>query len=752
MLNQPKLKHCFHWESIDSETVFLLSERDSIVLSGPIYKSLMPLLDGHHTADEIVDLVQDKAPATEVFYSLMLMEKRGYLIENDDPLPENIAIFCEHLNLPTQEAQQRLQTTQVKVKSLGANMPVSELCNALEALQIQIAEEADLEIVLTDDYLQADLGEINQKALIRGQPWMLIKPVGTIAWLGPIFHPEKTGCWQCLAQRLRGNRPITRAIEQHKNISLLPPPPLGSLPTTLQNSLAMAATEVFKWIVQGENKHLEGRLVAYDHLSLKTQTNIIIKRPQCPSCGTLTNGLKRKPLPILLGHRPKTFTKDGGHRGCSPEETLRKYQHHINPLTGVVRELRKVYQDPNGLIHTYLAKHHFATMFDDVDTLRRNLSGRSGGKGRTDQQSRVSGLCEAIERYSGVFQGDEIRQTSSYTNMGDKAVHPNACMNFSPSQYHQALEGNNHSSAWFQKVPEPFDEEREIEWTPVWSLTHQDFKYLPTAYCYYGYPKPQRPDCWADSNGCAAGNNLEEAILQGFMELVERDCVALWWYNRLKKPQVDLDSFDEPYFQALQSYYRSLNREILVLDITSDLHIPVFAALTWRTDQEVQDITLGFGAHFDPKIAVSRALTEVNQILLNVLTAKADGSTQYPPASAPLAVQWWQTATLENQPYLVPDASITPKVYEDYPQRWSDDLLEDVMVCKKIVEDQGMEMLVLDQTRPDIGLRVVKVIVPGMRHWWQRLGPGRLYDVPLKMGWLPKPLQEQELNPFPMWM
>ena len=63
-----------------------------------------------------------------------------------------------------------------------------------------------------------------------------------------------------------------------------------------------------------------------------------------------------------------------------------------------------------------------------------------------------------------------------------------------------------------------------------------------------------------------------------------------------------------------------------------------------------------------------------------------------------------------------------------------------------------MEMLVLDQTRPDIGLRVAKVIVPGMRHMWKRWGKGRLYDVPVKMGWLPEPLTEEELNPCPMWM
>jgi len=53
----------------------------------------------------------------------------------------------------------------------------------------------------------------------------------------------------------------------------------------------------------------------------------------------------------------------------------------------------------------------------------------------------------------------------------------------------------------------------------------------------------------------------------------------------------------------------------------------------------------------------------------------------------------------------------------------------------------------LDQTRPDIGLRVVKVFVPGMRHFWARFGPGRLYDVPVAMGWVERPLTEDQLNP-----
>jgi ribosomal protein S12 methylthiotransferase accessory factor len=53
----------------------------------------------------------------------------------------------------------------------------------------------------------------------------------------------------------------------------------------------------------------------------------------------------------------------------------------------------------------------------------------------------------------------------------------------------------------------------------------------------------------------------------------------------------------------------------------------------------------------------------------------------------------------------------------------------------------------LDQTRPDSGLAVVKVVVPGLRHFRPQLAPGRLYDVPVVLGWRSRPARESELNP-----
>lgn len=126
-------------------------------------------------------------------------------------------------------------------------------------------------------------------------------------------------------------------------------------------------------------------------------------------------------------------------------------------------------------------------------------------------------------------------------------------------------------------------------------------------------PKENR-FCFADSNGNAAGGTLEDAILQGFLELVERDSVAIWWYNRLQRPSVDLASFNEPYLLDLQAWYATQQRELWVLDLTTDLNIPAFAAVSRYIGGEQEYIIAGYGAHFDAKIAILRAVTEVNQM------------------------------------------------------------------------------------------------------------------------------------------
>ncbi len=691
--------------------------------------------------DEIVEQLKDHTSLFGIYHALTNLESQGYLSEVAD-IPNQVAAFWSLQGVDPGVAVSKLQDTTVSVVAFGA-VKIKPLISALESLNIRVGDEADFTVVVTDDYLQPGLDEFNCQALRNQKPWMLVKPVGTTLWIGPIFVPGQTSCWQCLAQRLRGNREVETAVGQQQGIADPFPTSRSMLPTHLQIGLNLAAAEVAKWIAQGKHEQLDGKVLTLDLISLSMQHHVLVKRPQCPACGEKAASEYYKSKPINLESQKKLFTADGGHRCFTPEQTLKKYEHHISPITGVVSALPKK-ETESDLIHVYTAVHPFGKQ-DSLAGLRRSIRNKSAGKGKTDQQSKVSGLCEAIERYSGVFTGDEIRIKGIYAQLESAAIHPNTCMLFSANQYQsrQAWNPEHGSFAW---VPEPFDEEKEIEWTPVWSLTHQQFKYLPTAYCYYKYPLPDdHRFCHGDSNGNAAGNTLEEAILQGFMELVERDCVALWWYNRIKRPAVDLNSFDEPYLLALKDYYQTQHRDFWVLDITSDFNIPCLAAISRRKDGETEEILLGFGTHFDAKVAILRAVTEMNQSLGIDLD---NGKTK---PDNPDWQSWLKEATLENQPYLVGDRNAPLKVYSDYQQICHDDLRQDVLTCVEIAAQHGMETLVLDQTRPDIGLNMVKVIVPGMRHFWNRFAPGRLYEVPVKMGWLPAPLTEEQLNPIPMF-
>ncbi|MBD2203240.1 TOMM precursor leader peptide-binding protein [Calothrix sp. FACHB-1219] len=741
MLIQPKFHEHFHVELSPPKTVFLLSEKGHFILNGRLYYLLAPLLNGLYTVEEIIQQLQGQAKADEIIYGLEQLHRKGY-ITNADNIPPHESAFWGLLNQDGNSVTQAQKAAKVSITTFGS-VKSQPLIAILESLNISVADTGKFAVVVTDDYLQPGLAQFNYEALQQQLPWLLVKPVGSVIWIGPIFRPGVTGCWECLAQRLRMNREVESFLQEQKqtlNPLLIS---RAALPSTVDTALNLAATEIAKWLSNPEQHTLEGTLLTFDLINLNIQRHTLVRRPQCDCCGEIAYQ-EPEPQPLVLTSQPKQLSDDGGYRSCLPEQAWQNYEHHISPVTGVIKSIFQPFQN-NELIHAYVVEHSLPYKGRRLEDLRQ----KSFGKGKTAAQAKMSALGEAIERYCGAFTGEEPRVKAAYANLQELAIHPDKFMHYSANQYRdrQIWNQQHHVIQW---IPDPFDESQEIEWSPFWSLNQQQFKYLPTAYCYYGYPLPENHNfCFADTNGTAAGSCKEEAILQGFMELVERDAVAIWWYNRLAKPGVNLHSFDDPYLYKLQTYYKFIGRDFWVLDLTTDLNIPTFAAISRRYNQQPEDILFGFGTHFDAKIALLRAVTEMNQMVF----LSSGGN---PQASAKFSRQdiqhWCTTATLENQPYLSPDINASPKVYTDYAPYQSNDLQQDVINCVNLATTKGLEILVLEQTHPDIAIPVVKVVVPGLRHFWAQFAPGRLYEVPVNMGWLKAELPETQLNPIPMFL
>lgn len=397
---------------------------------------------------------------------------------------------------------------------------------------------------------------------------------------------------------------------------------------------------------------------------------------------------------------------------------------------GLIRDLERVSAHQPWPLEVFTLE--FQAVWDAPGTPRFD---RAYGKGVTEEEARRSAIGEAIERHSGVYRGDEPMVEATLHELGEAALHPNACMGYSAQQYAERAALNAQAWGLPVKVPEPFDPDAVIPWTPLSSRTHDRIRYLPTAYCYYQYDGAGASFCAANSNGCAAGATLDEAVFRGLLELIERDAVALWWYNRIPRPQLDLDQLDDPVWRAFKAYFQNIDRDFWVVDVTSDLGVPVYVALSTGARYPQDALWVGSGAHLNPITALHSALLEVGQQLpflhRNWYASRRDASQG--PTALPAHLSFLRARHV-NDP--VPQIS-----HEETDAKQA--LAPLLARC----EQQGLEVLVLNQNRSDLEIPVARVVAPSLRHFWRRTGPGRLYDLPVAMGWLPSPRAEADLNP-----
>ncbi|WP_326700529.1 TOMM precursor leader peptide-binding protein [Streptomyces sp. NBC_01754] len=743
---------------VPDEAVYLMSRRGVTVLHGAHAETLVPLLDGTRS---LAAVLRDAAPAVGaadaeaavraladaglVRFRPPGADGRGAPLAGD-PAAE---AYWDLTGLDGPRAAAEVALTAVRVEALPGldPTPVVKACLASGIRVAEPGESAGLSLVLCDDYLSPRLAEVDAAHRAAGRPWLLAKLCGVDPWVGPVFRPRDGPCWSCLASRLRGHRHSERPVQRALGLEGPPSRPDASLAAGRSLAVDIAVLETAKWLA-GMRDPARSVIRTLDTLRLQTGSHPVDRLPQCACCGEPGLVARCVSAPFRPVSRPKADQDVNGHRALTAEQMLDRYGHLVDPVTGVVKEIRRAPRSP-GFVNSYLSGHNLAMGSHNLAGLRSGLRALSGGKGLTETEARTSALCEAVERYSGTRHGDEPVVRDSYRALGAAALHPNSCQLYDERQF-RTRERWNAAHSRFQYVSEPFDERSPTDWTPVWSLTAQKQRLLPTSMLYFADGQGAPDGLWADSNGNAAGSSPEDALVQGFLELVERDAVALWWYNRTRQPAVDLDAFDEPYIDRLRSGYRQVGREMWVLDLTSDFGIPVMAALSRRTDKPAQDVIFGFGAHFDPRLALRRALTEMGQLLPSVCEAAADGSGYR--VDDPEPRDWWQRATPANQPYLSPDPSAAARGPGHWPYTPRPDLLDDVTAVTELVGARGMELLVLDQSRPDLGLPVVKVIVPGLRHFWARLGPGRLYDAPVQLGRLDEPTCYDDLNPVPLFV
>ncbi|BAR62259.1 bacteriocin biosynthesis cyclodehydratase domain-containing protein [Bradyrhizobium diazoefficiens] len=713
------------------DAVCLYSEDRKFFLHGELYCALATAIGEHGNArPAIIRQLSKRFPADKIEEAIKRLLDRRYVVARVSPaFDEAVGGFWASLGLSPEVAEQNLRSCSVQIESIDVK-GAKELTAALSRLGVQIAKRSPkLTITLVNDYLDRRLAELNQERVAGKTHWLLVQPSGAFPLVGPMFKPGESSCWTCLFDRMIRNREIKGFLDRGPAravaISPLVNHPVG------RTAIHFAAVEIAKAIASGFRTDLRDHIASFDLAGAVIAKHYVARRPQCPTCGSKKlHNPRRSPALVEIAEGKKLVMTSGGYRTMTSRATVSRFRKHVSPLTGVVTRLERIEADLP-MNTNYFAQHNFSAPAHSIDQLRSGLSGGSFGKGSTAEQGEASALMESIERYSGIFQGDEIRTTRRFVDFapGD-ALLPNDVQLFSETQFkNRFLQAPDDP----HPVPEPFDPSTRTEWSPVSSLRDKRFKYLPTGLLYFFYG-----GFHTDSNGCAAGNTRDEAIVQGFLELIERDAYAIWWYNQVQRAAVDLEQFDDFYVRDLQAQFADAGRKLWVLDVTTDLGIPTYVAIMHWMQNGHENIEFGSGAHFDRHIALLRSLTELTQFMSVGMMGGASGEKPTLDGVTPLR--------LENYPFLTPsDRPIVPPAPS---LKLHDNTRDQVIACVEIAARAGYDFLVLDQTRPDVEVPVVRVLVPGLRHFYRRFAPGRLYDVPVKLGLLDRPRLESDLISF----
>jgi bacteriocin biosynthesis cyclodehydratase domain-containing protein len=734
---------------LSATEVTVLGTDDAHALRGAVYAHLAPLLDGSMSDDAIAERLATAVPAAQVYYALIRLEQKGF-IERTTPEREDrrAAGWWTARGLVTGDVHGKLDAAVCRLVSVGASAGSAASLERLLAERFAPAAgiaSADLTVVTTHDYLDPEFHRTVRTAAVASRWTLPARIGGAELWVGPLVTDGDHGIFDVLIRRLGDNRPY-HALTLASDPSAPVVPAIG-LPETDAFAAAAVANIVVSTIAGQSPPGLDRSIISLDPWTLAARTHRIAADAVAAAPQSRTDDAT--PQRITLASAPKRFTADGGHRTCRPEDTLKRLEPLVSDIAGIIPGIERAVSAPG--MSVYVARQVMAGGADKRPDPRANrIIGKpsgAAGKGATDVQARASCLAEAVERYSCCFTGDVPRRIARLGELDAPMLAPGELMLFSDAQY-AAREHFNAGRTGFNWVPQRFDATRSIEWTPAWSLTHDRRVWLPTAYCFFGYRTPLDHDfCRADSNGCASGNTLEEAIMQGLFELIERDACAIWWYNRVARPEIDLASCNDRFVDEMVAFYQARGRSLVALDLTSDLGVPTVMAVSWRLGTGDR-IHMGLGCHVDARVAASRAVAEINQIAGAMEFSDVAASV---PAHDRDQEQWLANETIDRQSHLAPAAGPARRI-GDLASVVHDDIRDDVQGLVDRLAGRGLETIVFDHTRPDVGFPVARVVVPGLRHFWARLAPGRLYDVPGAQGWMQRRLGESELNPIPFFL
>lgn len=237
-----------------------------------------------------------------------------------------------------------------------------------------------------------------------------------------------------------------------------------------------------------------------------------------------------------------------------------------------------------------------------------------GGAGRVwadEGRARRIAVFEAAERYSLLNPRRAGRVVTSARALGASALPLGAVARCSSAELRRPG----------CPVVTP-DLDGDMRWTEGLELTTGSTRWVPEVMVGLGRAQTPAERFWLGvSTGAAIHQTMAEAVLNGLLEVIERDALSVAWLRKLRLPLLDPRVVAGPAAEAV-SWYESRGLRLRLFDATTDLAVPtVYCVLEAPDDPRLSQV-VACSTGFDLPDTVLKAVLEAGGLRNALLAAR----------------------------------------------------------------------------------------------------------------------------------
>ncbi|AKB42202.1 YcaO-related McrA-glycine thioamidation protein [Methanosarcina mazei] len=342
------------------------------------------------------------------------------------------------------------------------------------------------------------------------------------------------------------------------------------------------------------------------------------------------------------------------------------------------------------------------------------------GKGSTEQRARISAIMESFERCLAERPGLNANIAGDISAPALVESYLNARENYVTLDPGSLL------------LSQPYNPSSLLEWVGTYDLLNKEEVFVSANAVYHPYDSPGQCQklFLSNTNGLASGNVLEEAILHGLLEVIERDAISTAQFTRDLGKEIVLTE-EDGYLYEISRKFKDSGIDLKIWLVPTDTGIPTIIAAT--DDVKLKDpalLVMGAGSHLKPEIAVARAITEAAQSRV----VQIQGAREDTDREGFIRSVGYDRMKRLNWFWFEEGEKISLSEVQDISKRSP---AENIDVILEKLKGLTEKVLVVDLSREEVAVPVVRVIIPGFELFTidrdrkgKRLAAGKKKEIP----------------------